>query len=338
MPADFHKKLYVLPKFGNRGYHALMVCWRNISGFEENDVAKLRLRVLNHCYEFGWKAAVAAYDIKRSTLFDWKKRFEKSGGKLFSLIPRSTRPKRTRTMTVDPRLMGFIKSMRETYGSVSKYKLKPFLDEYAKSLGIAGYGLDKIAKIVKRNHYFFETRPRIKRRIKPLYPRLKRTSKQTTPGYIEMDSITLYVVGRKYYFVTAIDIVTKFAWCKLTTSLSSRAAKKSLEEFESTCPYPIREIQTDNGHEFLGEFDQYLQQQKITHQFIYPRSPRINGVVERFNRTIQDEFINRHGDLFCDLELFSQKMAGWLTWYNAARPHHSLNLQSPLNYLKTLTT
>lgn len=315
-----------------------MVCWKNMSGFEENDVAKLRLRVLNHCYEFGWKAAVAAYNVKKSTLFDWKKRFEKSGRKLASLIPRSTRPKHTRTMTVDPRLAGFIKSMREMYGPVSKYKLKPFLDEYAKSLGIDGYGLDKIAKIVKRNHYFFETKTKNKRRVKPLYPRLKRTPRQTTPGYIEMDAITVYDNSRKYYFITAIDVVTRFAWCKLTTSLSSRAARVALEEFRSECPCPIREIQTDNGHEFLGEFNQYLEQQKITHQFIYPHSPRINGIVERFNRTVQDEFINRNDDLFYDLNLVSRKLTGWLVWYNTARPHHSLNLQSPLNYLKTLPT
>lgn len=338
MPADFHKKRYLLLKFSHEGYHALMVCWRNMSGFEENDVAQLRLRVLNHCYEFGWKAAVSAYDVKKSTLFDWRKRFEKSGKKLSALIPKSTRPGRTRVMAVDSRLMGFIKSMRETYGPVSKYKLKPFLDEYARSLGVAGYGLDKIAKIVKRNHYFFETRSKTKRWLKPLYPRLKRTPKQILPGYIEMDSITVYVNGEKYYFITAIDVVTRLAWCKLTTSLSSRTARLALEEFVAQCPYQIREIQTDNGKEFLAEFDQYLRQEGVVHQFIYPRSPRINGVVERFNRTIQDEFLNRNDELFYDLNLFGQKLTDYLAWYNLRRPHHSLGLKSPMDYLKSLPT
>lgn len=263
MPFKNHKLKYTFPKFSPAGYYALMVSWRNMSGFEENDVAKFRLKVLNHLYQFGWKAAVSAYEVKKSTLFDWKTRFEKSGKKLSSLVPRSTRPQHTRTMTVDPRLTDFIRSMRETYGSISKYKLKPFLDEYAQSLETAGYGLDKIAKIIKRNHYFFETRPKTKRRIKPFISRLKKAPRQTEPGYIEMDSITLYVNSKKYYFVTAIDIVTKFAWCKLTTGLSSRAAKQAVEEFITNYWYPIREIQTDNGHEFWGEFDAYLQTQNI---------------------------------------------------------------------------
>src|SRR3989344_2074553 len=332
------KLKYTLPKFTPGQYYALMVSFRNLHGFEENDVAKFRLMVLNHCYQFGWKAAVSAYRIKKSTLFDWKARFEKSGKKLSSLIPQSTKPLHSRRMTVDMRLLEFIKSMRKEYGAVSKYKLKPFLDEYAKSLGLSGYGLDKISKIIKRNRYFFETRPRTKRRVKPLVLRLKKAPRQTTPGYVEMDSITLYVNNKKYYFVTAIDIVTKFAWCKLTTSLSSRSAKKALIEFMAQYPYPIREVQTDNGHEFLGEFDEYLRQQNILHHFIYFHSPRLNGVVERFNRTVQDEFINRNDELWYDLDLFNQKLTGYLQWYNTRRPHHSLDLKPPIIYMQKFQT
>lgn len=325
---------YTLPRFSPSGYHALMVSFRNMSGFEENDVAKFRLKALNHLYRFGWRVAVAAYEIKKSTLFDWKRRFEKSGKNLVSLAPISTRPKTTRLMTVDPRLADFIKSMRETYGSISKYKTKPFLDEYAKALGLCGYGREKIGKIIKRNHYFFETKTKSKRRVKPLIPRLKKAPKQSEPGYIEMDSITLYVNSKKYYFVTAIDIVTKFAWVTLATSLSSRAAKQALVEFVAKYPYSVREIQTDNGHEFLGEFDAYLQTQNIPHQFIYFHSPKINGVVERFNRTIQDEFINRNDGLWYDLDLFDRKLADYLQWYNTKRPHHSLDLKPPIIYMQ----
>jgi hypothetical protein len=327
-----------LPRLSASGYHALMVSFRNLSGFENNDVAMFRQKALNHLYQFGWKAAVAAYEVKKSTLFGWKKRFENSGRKLISLVPTSTRPKTTRLMVVDPRLAEFIRSMRETYGPVSKYKLKPFLDEYAKTLGIAGYGREKIGKIIKRNHYFFESGPKIKKRAKPLVSRLKKAPKQTEPGYIEMDSITLYVNTKKYYFVTAIDIVTKFARVTLTRSLSSLSAKQALVEFTAQYPYSIREVQTDNGHEFLGEFDDYLKTKDIPHQFIYFHSPKINGVVERFNRTIQDEFLNRNDELWYDLNLFSQKLAGYLEWYNTKRPHHSLDLKPPVIYMQKFQT
>lgn len=334
MPADVHKKVYILPKFSRGQYHAFMVSLRNSLGFEQSDVAQFRFRILNHAYEYGWKAAVSAYGIKKSSLYNWKRAFEKSGKKLCSLIPQSTRPHHTRRMVVDPRLIEFIKQTREEYGRVSKYKLKIFLDEYAASLKIPGYGLDKIAKIIKRNHYFFDPPKKRKNKTKLLYPRLKRHPKETTPGYVEMDSITIYVFNKKLYFITAIDIVTKFAWVMLTRTLSSKEAVVALRRFTDKYPHIIRQIQTDNGSEFLKYFDQYLVLKGVSHRFVYPHSPKVNGVVERFNRTIQDEFIDRSNELYFNLNKFNQKLTNYLVWYNTQRPHYSLKYQTPMNYLQ----
>ena len=93
----------------------------------------------------------------------------------------------------------------------------------------------------------------------------------------------------KYYFVTVIDIVTKFTWVMLVTSPSSRKAKEALTSFTSQYKHPLRIVQTDNENEFLGEFDESLDQIQIKHEFIYQKSPKVNSVVERFNRTIQDK-------------------------------------------------
>ena len=335
MPSDFHKVVYILPKYGWGQYHALMRSWANLNGFESNDIAQFRFTVLKHCYEFGWKAAVSAFKVPKSTLFDWKKAYEKSGKKLNSLVPISTRPKRTRPMVTDPRMVEFIRSIREEYGRVSKYKLRIFLDEYARSLGTTGYGYQKIAKIIKRNHYFFD--PPTKQKHTIFKVRLKSHPKETLPGYLEMDAVTIWLHGKKLYFVTVIDVVTRFAWVKLTFTLSSAQTNLALQEFRQQYSPSIRVVQTDNGHEFLAEFDQYLVNQSIPHQFIYLRSPQINGVVERFNRTIQDEFLNRSDEMYTqDWEKLNQKLLHYLTWYNTQRPHYSLNYMSPTQYLNQL--
>jgi transposase InsO family protein/transposase-like protein len=327
-----------IPRFSATGYYAFMVSFRNLSGFEENDIAQFRFKALEHCYTFGWKAAMAAFGVKKSTLFDWRRLYEQSGRKLNSLVPKSTRPHQTRRMATNAQLLAFIKSMREEHGNVGKMKLKPFLDAYARSLGLTTYGFDKIGLIIKRNHYFFD-KPKRRKTRKLLQPRLKHAPNQSQPGYIEMDSITLYVLNRKLYFITAIDVVTRLAWCKLVPSLSSVQARQALEEFRAYCPYPIWEIQTDNGHEFLKEFDVYLQGQDIPHQFIYPRSPRINGTVERFNRTIQDEFLSRCDELYTqEWDKFQTKLSRYLIWYNTQRPHYSLKYQTPMAYLQQFTT
>lgn len=178
-----------------------------------------------------------------------------------------------------------------------------------------------------------KTKRKTKRR-KPLTPRLKRSPKELLPGYIEMDSIIIYVLGRKYCFITAIDIITKFAWVKLTTNLSSRQARLALIGFKSQYKQHLRIIQTDNGSEFLGEFDNYLNRIQIKHEFIYQKSPKVNGMVERFNRTMQEEFINRNDDILFDKEKFNQKLTNYLIWYNTKRPHYSLGQISPTKYMQ----
>lgn len=335
MSHETDRTRYILPKLAKGNYNTLMKLITNSLTFSVSDAAKFRLHVLDHYYQHGIKSTCHAFNLPRSTIYDWRGVFEASGKKLSSLIPKSTRPVNLRQMTTNTNLVEFIKAMRQDYGHLGKLKIKPFLDEYAKSQGLPLYGTTKIGLIIKRKHYFFETGARSKvKRKKPLYPRLRYAPKETTPGYIEMDTVSLWALGKKYYFVTAIDIVTKFAWVKLVKSPSSRHAKEAFIEFKNNYKYPIRVVQTDNGSENMGEFDAYLNETRLMHQFIYQKSPKINGVVERFNRTIQEEFIERNDEYMYDLEKFNLKLANYLIWYNTKRPHYALGQISPLAYLE----
>lgn len=338
MSHETDRTRYILPRLSKGNYNTLMKMLNNSLTFSLSDAAKFRLHVLDHYYRYGIKSTVHAFNVPKTTIYGWKKVFEESGRKISSLIPKSTRPINTRQMKLDPRLLEFIKSMREKYGRIGKLKLKPFLDEYAKSLNITSYGTTKIGVIIKRKHYFFQSsgKRKIKRR-KPLTSRLKNHPKETLPGYIEVDSVSIWALGRKYYFVTAIDIVTKFAWVKLVSSPSSRKAKEALIDFMSQYKCKLRVVQTDNGSEFLGEFDIYLEQIQIKHVFIYQKSPKINCVIERFNRTLQEEFIERNDEYIYDQEMFNKKLTNYLIWYNTKRPHYSLGQISPKEYMQRFT-
>lgn len=338
MPSEFPRIRYILPRLSKANYNSLMKLLHNSLTFSLSDAAAFRLHVLDHYYNYGIKSSISAFNIPRTTIYTWKKDFEDSGKKLSSLIPKSTRPINMRSMNLDPRLIEFIKSMREEYGHLGKLKLKPFLDEYAKSLNTSSYGTTKIGVIIKRRHYFFETvvRRKIKRR-KPLTPRLKYAPKEVLPGYVEMDTISIWAVGKKYYFVTAIDIVTKFAWVKIVPSPSSKQATLSFMEFQKEYKHELRVVQTDNGSEFLGEFDDYLGEINLKHQFIYQKSPKVNCVIERFNRTVQEEFIERNDEYIYDKVKFNQKLTNYLIWYNTKRPHYSLGLISPTEYMHKFT-
>ena len=56
----------------------------------------------------------------------------------------------------------------------------------------------------------------------------------------------------------------------------------------------------------------------------------MNARCERFNRTLQEEFLDYHEELLCtDLKAFNDKLFDWLLWYNTERPHHALGLNTP---------
>ena len=169
--------------------------------------------------------------------------------------------------------------------------------------------------------------------------KIRHSPKHTSPGYIEIDTVIKFVDGIKRYILNAVDVSTKFKFSYAFKSMSSRNTVLFFKKLESVYPYEegIEIVQTDNGSEFLGEFDKYLKEKGIKHNFIYPRCPRINGYVERANRTLQDEFINENIFLLADdIDTFNRKLMDYLIWYNTQRPHKSLNNLIPIEILSNI--
>ena len=250
------------------------------------------------------------------------------------MTPKSTRPHHTRTQTLNPKLVELIKATGEDHDNIGTAKIKYFLDEYAKEQELSSCGTTKIGLIIKKKGFYF-ARKRQKHKVKPLALRVKRSPREATPGYIEMDTVHLWVLGKKHYFITALDVVTRFAWVSLAKSPSSKQAVLAFEEFEKEYCHKIRVVQTDNGSEFLGEFQIHLEKRGIKQEFIYPRSPKVNGYVERFNRTFKEEFLYKY-ELDIQEKAFTQKLTKYLVWYNTRRPHQSLNIKPPIEYMQYL--
>jgi hypothetical protein len=89
-----------------------------------------------------------------------------------------------------------------------------------------------------------------------------------------------------------IDARLKFALTLNYKRLTSRNMKDFYLRFKSVYPVVIKSWQSDNGSENLGEFDDQLNREGILHYFSYPHCPKINTYIERYNRTIQEEFID----------------------------------------------
>jgi hypothetical protein len=83
----------------------------------------------------------------------------------------------------------------------------------------------------------------------------------------------------------------------------------------------------------MKHFDEELRRLHKNHWHPYPRTPKMNAHVERFNRTIQEEFIDYHEELLLIPDQFNRQLIPWLIWYNAERPHWALQLNSSLQFL-----
>lgn len=336
MPTDFKRVIYHIPKLSRLSYHIEMKALEDSMAQEISDVAKFRVHVITHYYKYGLRSTLDAFNLKQSTFYDWKWAYERNHRRVIALVPKKTTPKTVRRMETDFHLVEFIKEMRQEHGNIGKAMLKPFVDAYAVKLGISSIGETTIGKIIKRRHFTFE---------KKVYPqkqankfkklRVRKSPKVTSPGFIQMDSIVVYINYEKHLFMSVIDIYTKFAHVTYVDTISSANAKRVFQEFQELNPNKIHTIQTDNGSEFLKSFHTFLEEQEIKHQFIYPHMPKINGYIERFNRTIQEEFILRNDEIYYDTKAMQRKLTKYLFWYNYQRPHRSLNYMSPMNFIES---
>lgn len=316
-----------------------MTTLKTVLGFDTNDKAKFRFHVLSVFYQGGWEATKIAFpELKRATLYRWKKSYERSGKKLNSLLPGNTKPHHTRVVTTSVGVVALIIKLRQQYPRMGKAKIKRFVDQFCIEQGISPVSESGIGRVIKRNNLFFAGKGK-GRRIRQSQVQRERIkycpkAQDSQPGYIQLDGVKFYYLGRYYYFLTAVDIVTKQAWVKVVTSFKSKYAAAFLEEIIQTAWYTVSTIHTDNGSEFLEYFDEAIQRLKIKHLFSYPKHPKTNGFVERFNWTIQDEFIFDSEDFLLYLEEFKSKLTTWLVWYNEIRPHQSLGYLSPYQNLQ----
>lgn len=336
MGSEYPRLRYTFDRSTYFKYRRLMKTLDSCLAFESSDVAQFRLHVLNHYYKYGLKPTMDAFGIKKSTLYDWKNLLEKNKGRLVSLVPVSTKPQHVRKMETNWRLVEFIKQMRKDHGNIGARIIKPFLDAYAAELGIPSIARPTIEKVIKRRGFTFEKPRKIKTKTRGDRLRIKKSPKVKRPGHIQMDGITIYINREKHLFMSVIDVYTKLALVTKVKSLSSINARETLKQYQQQCPYHIHTVQTDNGSEFLASFHQYLDEQKIKHLFSYPRSPKTQAHVERFNRTVQDEFIKRNDEIYYDLEAFQVKLNHYLDWYNHKRPHSSLQYMSPVQFINQI--
>ena len=307
-----------------------------------------RIKVLSFYDRYGQEATNEAFNVSRSTIFLWKQKLKDSHGQLSSLAPASRAPKTRRKRTTDSRITDFIVKQRIDHPRLGKDKLAALLAQYCSNEDIQCPSASTVGRILldlKAQHRLptydhlsmsAKTGRLLHRTIRPSLKKRRRGDyRPSVPGdLVQIDTVVKFILGIRRYCVTAIDVHGRFSFAYAYRSPSSANAADFLSKLQTVAPFEVKRVQTDNGSEFYKHFHTACEEKGLVHFWNYPRSPKMNARVERFNRTIQEEYMDAELDVMAtDLEQFNHNLMNWLIWYNTERPHYSLGQISPMRYL-----
>lgn len=97
-------------------------------------------------------------------------------------------------------------------------------------------------------------------------------------------------------------------------------------------PFAVRTLQSDHGPEFSKWFTKQCTANHIAHRHSRVRRPTDNGHLERFNRTIQEECLQR---VSRSLRSWQKEIPEYLRWYNTERPHMGLDMKTPFEVVRS---
>ncbi|MGI6384226.1 MAG: DDE-type integrase/transposase/recombinase [bacterium] len=334
-----------------RGYNRLMKYIADIEHLSQREKKEIerRLKIIGFFEEYGAKATRQAFEVGRSTVYLWKKTLKMNKGRLSCLKPGSRAPIRRRRRQVDTRLVGYIREYRQEHPGTGKSTIHAALKEYCRKEGLRGISESSVGRVLcdlkargqLNDRKSVLTLNGLSGRLKVKLPRKKSDKKRigdlkakAAGDIVQIDAVTVFVNSVRRYLLTAIDIKTRFAFSYSYKSLSRRSAKDFMDKLQKVAPFEIKSVQTDNGSEFHKHFRKSLESKGIEHYFNYPRSPKSNCYMERFNRTIQEQYVNWNKEDLYEPEVFNYGLMDYLLWYNTEKPHRGLpDKQPPLRYL-----
>jgi len=311
-------------------------------GVELSRAAQVRLGWMDFYRKTGKVALTCRhFGISRQTFYRWLKRYEPLD--LISLEERSHCPHRRRQPTWSFLLARKVLALRLRFPRWGKDKLAVLLRQQGERVSTSMVG--RILHQLKRSGQLVEP-PRhvVAGSRRPLRPRPYAVRKPrqyavSRPGdMVQVDTLDVRPVpGVVFKQFTARDVVSRWDVIQAHGRATAYAATQFLDTLLHRMPFPIRALQVDGGSEFAAEFEQACQQRGL-HLFVLPpRSPKLNGAVERANRTHTEEFYQVTA---CSLEMkkLNRELRQWEKIYNTVRPHQSLGYLTPHQFLSQLSS
>lgn len=299
--------------------------------------AQLKLEWIIFYYTIGRGKVVPTakhFSINPKTLHKWLNRFDEKN--LLSLEEHSRTPEKKRTWMVTREEEINIKYLRKKHMTLGKKKLQILYQiEFEKRISTW-----KIERVVRKyqlypnkalyNHTLIH---RHKNQGKKRIHQLRKETKITQFGELwHVDAVILWWYGKRRIIFTAIDETTRIAFARVYQTNSAVFATDFLKRLVVLSNGTISLIHSDNGSEFGGSFQQACLNLKIPQVYSRAYTPKDNALLERFNRTIQEEWLSFSLQGLDDIIEANRALTDWLIYYNNVRPHQALDYKTPLQY------
>lgn len=251
--------------------------------------------------------------ISRPTLRKWWRRYQAAGPS--GLVEQSRRPRHLAAQKVFADHEKLILSLR----CERKLGIKQLRNELIRQHDLT-LSLDTIHRVLVRHDEQVLKRPRRRVRGKLRYSR-------PVPGdRVQMDVCKICPAVYQY---TAIDDCSRYAVFAIFQRRTAANTLDFLDRVIEEMPFAIQRIQTDRGREFFAEaVQQRLIDWGIKFRPIPPRSPHLNGKVERSHRAVLEEFWTTVDPKSADI---ADHLAEWQHHWNWSRPHSALDGASPID-------
>lgn len=153
------------------------------------------------------------------------------------------------------------------------------------------------------------------------------------PGLLlELDTIWDGPHLRRMYVYALLDVCSRWAYALPAERANTLSSINFVSIASKIAPFQFQMIQTDHGSEFSKQFTKIIEHSGIKHRHSRVRRPTDNGHVERFNRTIQEECLNRIDRNFTSWKKYIPE---YIHFYNTERPHMGLDFKTPLEVMRS---
>lgn len=158
--------------------------------------------------------------------------------------------------------------------------------------------------------------------------------KPTKPGdLVQVDTVHIRTTDNsKRYQFTSSDYVSKYTARAVGNRITSTVASRVIDAMFDRLPISPLAIQVDGGSEFMAVFEKACKTRGIRLYVLPPHSPKLNGVVERMNRTSREEIYDLGLHALMTIEEHNQLLKEQDYIYNHIRPHEALGMLTPEEY------